>query len=131
RPTRPAPTSPVPASSTPAPMPTTCGPRTATPATFRHYLVERRSDGSLWELGRGGMGVTYKALDVNLHCPVALKIIGPQCFGGDDSRRRFVREARLAAQIRHPNVAGIYHLESQGDDVFYSMEFVDGITAED
>jgi hypothetical protein len=105
--------------------------RAATPAAFCHYLVERRPDGSLWELGRGGMGVTYKALDVNLHCHVALKIIGPQCFGGENSRRRFIREARLAAQIRHPNVAAIYHLDSEGDEVFYAMEFVDGITAEE
>lgn len=84
----------------------------------------------MWELGRGGMGVTYKATDANLHCTVALKIIGPQCFGGEHSRSRFIREARLAAQIRHPNVAAVHHLEAEGEDIFYAMEFVDGITAE-
>ncbi len=101
------------------------------PGTFRHYILDRRVDGSLWQLGRGGMGVTYKATDVNLRCQVALKIIGPQCFGGESSRHRFVREARLAAQIRHPNVAAVHHLETEGDDIFYAMEFVDGITAEE
>jgi serine/threonine protein kinase len=101
------------------------------PAVFRHYLLERRADGSLWELGRGGMGVTYKAIDTNLECAVALKIIGPQCFGGERSRHRFIREARLAAQIRHPNVAAVHHLECEADEIFYAMEFVDGITAED
>jgi hypothetical protein len=99
------------------------------PTTYRHYVIERLPDGSLWELGRGGMGVTYKATHTNLHSPVALKIIGPQCFGGEHSRRRFIREARLAAQIRHPNVAAIYHLDTEGAEVFYSMEFVDGVTA--
>ena len=77
------------------------------------------------------MGVTYKATDMNLRCEVALKIIGPQCFGGESSRRRFVHEARLAAQIRHPNVAAVHHLENEGDEIFYAMEFVDGITAEE
>jgi len=101
------------------------------PAVFRHYILDRRADGSLWQLGRGGMGVTYKATDMNLRCAVALKIIGPQCFGGESSRHRFVHEARLAAQIRHPNVAAVHHLESEGDEIFYAMEFVDGITAEE
>jgi len=101
------------------------------PAAFRHYVLDRRPDGSLWQLGRGGMGITYKARDVNLHCEVALKIIGPNCFGGESSRHRFVHEARLAAQIRHPNVAAVHHLESEGDEIFYAMEFVDGITAEE
>jgi serine/threonine protein kinase len=104
-------------------------PTPPTAASYRHYVIERRPDGSLWELGRGGMGVTYRAVDTNLHCPVALKIIGPQCFGSESSRRRFVREARLAAQIRHPNVAAIYHLDQQDGEFFYSMEFVDGVTA--
>lgn len=113
------------------PAPTVPAIRAETPDAFRHYIVERRPDGALWELGRGGMGVTYKAIDVNLRCPVALKIIGPQCFGSESSRRRFIREARLAAQIRHPNVAAIYHLDTQDDDVFYAMEFVDGVTADE
>jgi serine/threonine protein kinase len=112
----------------PAPEPSTT--RRAIPDAYQHYVVERCPNGALWELGRGGMGVTYKAMDSNLHSPVALKIIGPQCFGGENSRRQFVREARLAAQIRHPNVAAIFHLDTEGEELFYAMEFVDGVTAD-
>lgn len=100
------------------------------PKTYGHYAIEHRPDGSPWMLGRGGMGVTFKALDTNLRCPVALKIIGPQCFGGEHSERRFIREAQLAAQIRHPNVAAIHHLDCQDGEFFYAMEFVDGISAD-
>jgi serine/threonine protein kinase len=100
------------------------------PKTYGHYAIEHRPDGSPWMLGRGGMGMTFKALDTNLRCPVALKIIGPQCFGGEHSERRFIREAQLAAQIRHPNVAAIHHLDCQDGEFFYAMEFVDGISAD-
>ena len=111
------------------PAPPVCKP-TGEPKTYGHYAIEHRPDGSPWMLGRGGMGVTFKALDTNLRCPVALKIIGPQCFGGEHSERRFVREAQLAAQIRHPNVAAIHHLDCQDGEFFYAMEFVDGISAD-
>ena len=97
---------------------------------YGHYVVEQRPDGSPWMLGQGGMGITFKATDTNLHCPVALKIISPRCFGGESSRRRFLREARVAAQIRHPNVAAVYHLDSEEGEFFYAMEFVDGVTTE-
>jgi len=100
------------------------------PKAYGHYAIEHRPDGSPWMLGRGGMGMTFKALDTNLRCPVALKIIGPQCFGGEHSERRFIREAQLAAQIRHPNVAAIHHLDCQDGEFFYAMEFVDGISAD-
>jgi serine/threonine protein kinase len=98
--------------------------------TYGHYVINQHPDGSSWVLGRGGMGVTFKATDTNLQCPVALKIISPQSFGGEYSERRFLREARLAAQIRHPNVAAIHHLDHEKGQYFYAMEFVDGITAE-
>jgi hypothetical protein len=98
--------------------------------TYGHYAIEQRPDGSPWMLGRGGMGMTFKALDTNLRCPVALKIIGPQWFGGERSERRFIREAQLAAQIRHPNVAAIHHLDCQDGEFFYAMEYVDGISAD-
>jgi serine/threonine protein kinase len=72
------------------------------------------------------MGVTYKALDVNLRCAVALKVINARFIGDESARRRFVREARAAASVRHPNVASVFHLGKSGDSYFYAMEFVDG-----
>ena len=82
------------------------------------------------ELGRGGMGVTYKAIDTHLRCPVALKIISAQFIGNESARSRFVREARAAASVRHPNVASVFHLGESGGNYFYVMEFVDGETLE-
>jgi serine/threonine protein kinase len=74
------------------------------------------------------MGVTYKALDVNLRCAVALKVINARFIGDESTRRRFVREARAAASVRHPNVASVFHLGKSGDSYFYAMEFVEGET---
>ena len=93
---------------------------------FEHYEVLTRDDGTPLELGRGAMGVTYKALDVNLRCAVALKVINARFIGDESARRRFVREARAAASVRHPSVASVFHLGKSGDSYFYAMEFVDG-----
>jgi serine/threonine protein kinase/Tfp pilus assembly protein PilF len=93
---------------------------------FEHYEVLTRDDGTPLELGRGAMGVTYKALDVNLRYAVALKVINAQFIGDESARRRFVREARAAASVRHPNVASVFYLGTKGDSCFYAMEFVDG-----
>jgi serine/threonine protein kinase len=97
---------------------------------FEHFQVLSHPDGSPWELGRGAMGVTYKAFDTNLRCDVALKVIKPQFLSSDTARQRFVREARAAAQLRHPNVATVFHLGNSGDGFFYVMEYVDGETVE-
>jgi serine/threonine protein kinase/Flp pilus assembly protein TadD len=93
---------------------------------FEHYQVLTLDDGTPLELGRGAMGVTYKALDVNLRYAVALKVINARFIGDESARRRFVREARAAASVRHPNVASVFHLGKSGDSYFYAMEFVDG-----
>jgi serine/threonine protein kinase len=93
---------------------------------FEHYEVLARDDGTPLELGRGAMGVTYKALDVNLRYAVALKVINARFIGDESARRRFVREARAAASVRHPNVASVFHLGKSGNSYFYAMEFVDG-----
>jgi serine/threonine protein kinase len=97
---------------------------------FEHYEVLTRDDGTPLELGRGAMGVTYKALDVNLRYAVALKIINARFIGDESARRRFVREARAAASVRHPNVASVFHLGKSGDSYFYAMEYVEGETLE-
>jgi serine/threonine protein kinase/tetratricopeptide (TPR) repeat protein len=93
---------------------------------FEHYQVLKNEDGTPIELGRGAMGVTYKALDVNLQCEVAVKVISARFLGDESARRRFVREARSAARVRHPNVASVFHLGKSADSYFYAMEFVDG-----
>ena len=98
--------------------------------TFQHYEVLVRDDGAPWELGRGAMGVTYKALDTNLRVPVALKVIHPRQLDSELVAQRFVREARAAARLRHPHIAAVYHLGQEGENWFYAMEFVDGDTAE-
>src|ERR1700747_3762028 len=93
---------------------------------FDHYQLLAHDDGTPIELGRGAMGVTYEAFDTNLRCPVALKVINARYLENEAARVRFVREARSAARIRHPNVASVFHLGTKGRDYFYAMEFVDG-----
>ena len=97
---------------------------------FEHYTVLKNADGTPLELGRGAMGVTYKAFDVHLQCPVALKIINARFIGDDSARHRFVREARAAASARYPNVAWVIHLGESGGNYFYVMEFVEGESLE-
>jgi serine/threonine protein kinase len=83
-------------------------------------------DGKPIELGRGAMGVTYKAFDVDLRFPVTLKLISEK-YGGDESARlRFLREARAAAKVRHPNVASVFHLGRSSRDYFYAMDLWKG-----
>src|SRR5262249_37492096 len=82
------------------------------------------------ELGRGAMGITYKALDVNLRCPVTLKVISDKYVGDESARLRFLREARAAAKVRHANVASVFHLGRSSGEYFYAMEFVEGETLE-
>jgi hypothetical protein len=77
---------------------------------FEHYELEKGEDGKPLELGRGAMGVTYKAFDIDLHCPVTLKVISEKCLGDESARLRFLREARAAASACHPNVASVFHL---------------------
>src|SRR5246127_5909621 len=96
--------------------------------SYQHYEVLRRDDGSLWELGRGAMGITYKAFDTNLRCPVALKVINNTYLTSEVARQRFLREARATAALRHQNVASVFHLGTDHDCYFYDMEFIDGQT---
>jgi serine/threonine protein kinase len=97
---------------------------------FEHYELVRGEDGKPVELGRGAMGITYKAVDVDLHCPVTLKVISERYLGDESARLRFLREARAAASVRHPNVASVLHLGRTGSSYFYTMEFVEGETLE-
>jgi len=97
---------------------------------FEHYELLKGRDGKPLELGRGAMGITYKAFDVDLHCPVTLKVISERYVGDESTRLRFLREARAAAKVRHTNVASVLYLGRTGSGYFYAMEFVEGETLE-
>src|SRR6516164_1037308 len=97
---------------------------------FEHYEQVAREDGKPLELGRGAIGVTYKAFDVDLQCPVTLKVISEKYLGDESARLRFLREARAAARLRHTNVASVLHLGKSAGNYFYAMEFVEGETLE-
>jgi hypothetical protein len=96
---------------------------------FEHYELVKGEDGKPVDLGHGAMGVTYKAVDVDLHCPVTLKVISERDLSDESARLRFLREARAAASVRHPNVASEFHLGRTGGSYFYAMEFVEGENA--
>src|SRR5437667_2858212 len=101
---------------------------------FSDFEIARREDGSFWELGSGAMGVTYRATDKVLHRIVALKVIETPAAAGDSQavRERFLREARAAAALKHPNVAGIFQFGASPeiDRCYYAMELVEGETLE-
>ncbi|MGA7395615.1 MAG: serine/threonine-protein kinase, partial [Terrimicrobiaceae bacterium] len=100
------------------------------PHRFEHYELILDEEGKPVELGRGAMGVTYKAVDVDLRCPVTLKVISEKYLGDELAQLRFLREARAAASLRHSNVASVLHLGRTGSSYFYAMEFVEGETLE-
>jgi eukaryotic-like serine/threonine-protein kinase len=92
---------------------------------FEHFELVLQ-DRKPFELGRGAMGITYKAIDTNLGCMVALKVINGRYLDDERMRQRFVGEAQAAANLRHPNVASVFHLGKTGEDYFYAMELVPG-----
>lgn len=80
------------------------------------------------ELGRGGMGVVFLARDVALERLVAIKLLPPALAASEDHRRRFLREARAAAGLSHPNIVAIHAVEEHGDLAFFVMTYVEGET---
>jgi serine/threonine-protein kinase len=83
------------------------------------YTLER-------EIGRGGMGVVYLARDINLDRLVAIKTLPPDLAGDPITRERFLREARTAAALSHPNIVPIYRADEVDGHVFFAMRYVDG-----
>ena len=101
---------------------------------FGVYEIDCHADGSLCELGRGAMGVTYRATDTSLQRNVALKIIKTEIAKRSaDARERFVREARAAAALRHEHIATVYQfgMRLETGQYFYAMELIEGETLED
>ena len=100
---------------------------------FGVYEIERLPDGSLYELGRGGMGVTYRAVDTSLQRKAALKIIKIGFAGRPaEAHELFMREARLAAALRHENIATVFQfgIREETGQCFYAMELIEGETLE-
>ena len=77
-------------------------------------------------LGRGGMGVVYRAFDTLLERTVAVKIIGGEIDSNPDTRARFLREARSAGQLSHKNIVTIYDLGEEDGHPFLAMEYLSG-----
>jgi serine/threonine-protein kinase len=98
---------------------------------YAHFEVEVNADGYPKILGSGAMAVTYCARDTVLNSTVALKVISRKLAENPVARARFLREARAAAQIRHPNVARVIHYGEQDGECFYAMELVEGETLEE
>src|ERR671938_1985739 len=90
-----------------------------TAAVGDQYLIEG-------ELGRGGMSVVYRALDVRLHRRVAIKVLPPELAFNAEVRERFLREAQTAAQLNHPNIVPIYTVDERDGVVFFVMALIDG-----
>lgn len=89
--------------------------------TLKHFKIEEL-------LGKGGMGVVYRALDTRLKRPVALKILKSDLVSNRDRQRRFLQEARAASAVTHPAIAQIYDVDKVDETIFIAMEFIEGDT---
>jgi serine/threonine protein kinase len=101
---------------------------------FGVYRIDRRDHESLYKLGHGGMGTTYRATDISLQRKVALKIITLGIAGRSrEVRERFLREARAAAAVRHENIATVFQfgIREETGQCFYAMELIEGETLEE
>jgi len=87
--------------------------------TLSHYKV-------LAEIDRGGMGVVYRALDVKLNREVAFKTLPESIVGNEDRKWRFLREARAAAALKHPNIGVVYEVDEVDGVSFIAMELIEG-----
>src|SRR5205807_4929043 len=114
-----------------AERPAARGRLTPGPLSYAHFEVEAGADGFPVELGAGAMAITYRARDTVLNSAVALKVIDRSVAQNPGARTRFLREARAAANIHHPNVARVTYYGEQDDECFYAMELVEGETLED
>ena len=91
--------------------------------TISHYKI-------VAEIGRGGMGVVYKADDLKLDRPVALKFLAFHLRQDEDAHKRFVREAKAAAALNHPNICTVYEIDEADGQTFIAMAFIEGESLE-
>ncbi len=85
----------------------------------------------LEELGKGGMGVVYKARQISLNRPVAIKVLSSMLSFDESFVRRFKREAQTIARLNHKNIVQIYDIEEKSETHFFIMEYVEGPTLEE
>ena len=89
--------------------------------TISHYKI-------LAKLGEGGMGVVYKAQDLKLDRPVAIKFLPSHLSASEENKARFLQEAKAAAALNHPNILGVYEIDEKDGSLFFVMEYVEGTT---
>jgi len=89
--------------------------------TISHYKI-------IEQVGQGGMGIVYKAEDLKLGRTVAIKFLPSHLASSEDSKARFIREAKSAAALNHPNILGIYEIDEVDSSLYIVMEYVDGET---
>ena len=97
---------------------------------MNRYLGEERYELED-RLGHGGMATVYRARDLKLDREVAIKLLADNFAGDDEVRKRFSREARLAARLDHPNVVQVFDVGEDDDRPYIVMEHVDGGTLDD
>src|SRR5262245_13745811 len=93
-------------------------------STLAHYRI-------LVKLGAGGMGAVYLARDTKLDSKVALKVLPPDVALRRDRMERFIREAKAAAALNHPNIAHVYEIGETNGTHYIAMEYIDGVTLRD
>src|SRR2546423_14185010 len=89
--------------------------------TISHYRI-------LDKIGEGGMGEVYRALDTELHRPVALKFLRSEVATDEKRMQRFIQEARAASALNHPNILTVHEIGQTDGTRFFATEFVDGRT---
>jgi serine/threonine protein kinase len=93
-------------------------------AEISHYRVEE-------QIGKGGMGVVFRAMDTRLNRPVALKFLSEESLKHEGARHRLLREARAASALNHGNIAMIHEIDDSDEHTFIAMEYVEGETIRD
>jgi len=87
--------------------------------TLSHYKIVE-------EIGRGGMGIVYRAVDLKLNREVALKVLPPELVADEERKARFIQEALAAAALHHPHIATVFEIDDANGTTFIAMELIEG-----